>query len=151
MGRGNNMKQNKSDSEPGLSVERRVFFLTKESFHDVMDYIEAYCRAAGCTDRALGQISVASSEILANIDSYAYSHGGEVEILMHCSGRRLTVVFRDSGPPFDPLDAAVPDVNAPVSERTPGGLGIFLVRRLMTAVSYQYTDGQNELTIEKEF
>ena len=89
--------------------------------------------------------------MLANIDSYAYENGGEVEILTKCRDRVMTMVFRDNGKPFNPLLVQEPDVTLPLGERKPGGLGIFIVKKLMSDVSYAYENGQNVLTIEKDF
>ena len=63
----------------------------------------------------------------------------------------MTVVFRDSGPPFDPLHAKEPDVISALNKRKPGGLGIFIIKKLMSDVRYVYENGQNVLTIEKDF
>lgn len=133
------------------SPNSKSFFLTKDSFDTVMDYIAAECAAAGCTDDAVNHITIASSEILANIDSYAYEDGGEIEVLTKCRDRSMTVVFRDKGRPFNPLLVGEPDVSIPLNKRRPGGLGIFVVKKLMTDVSYVYENGQNVLTIVKEF
>ncbi len=143
------MKQDIPDTK-SVPAESRIFTLNRQTFEDVISYIEERCRALGCGEKALSRISVSSSEILANIDSYAYENGGEVEITISRSGRRLTITFKDSGAPFDPLSVKPPDVTAPLSEREPGGLGIFIVRKLMSSVRYEYADGQNVLTVEKE-
>ena len=134
-----------------VPMESRVFSLNKQTFDVVMEHIRERCIAAGCGEQAVSQISIASSEILANIDSYAYTDGGQVEILTRSRDRRMTIVFKDGGRPFDPLGAKTPDVTVPISERKPGGLGIFIVKKLMSDVSYKYDEGQNVLTIEKEF
>ncbi len=134
-----------------IPMDSRIFSLNKQTFDEVINYIEERCHAAGCGEQATGQVAVASSEILANIESYAYIEGGQVEILTRNRDRRITIVFKDGGRPFDPLSAKTPDVTVPISERKPGGLGIFIVRKLMSDVSYKYEDGQNVLTIEKEF
>ena len=57
-------------------------------------------------------------------------------------------MFKDSGVPFDPMQAEKPDVTLPLSQRKPGGLGIHIVQKLMDSVSYRYENGQNVLTIE---
>lgn len=132
-------------------MDRKSFFLTVNTFDSVTEYIAGRCASAGCDDDAVTQIIVASSEILANIDSYAYENGGDVEILTKCSDCRVTVVFRDNGKPFNLLTANEPDITLPLSERKCGGLGIFIVKKLMDNVSYEYINGQNNLTIEKDF
>ena len=89
-----------------------------------MDYIASCCRDSGCDEDTVGQITIACSEILANIDSYAYENGGDVEIQTKCRDRVMTIVFRDNGQPFDPLKKQDPDVTLPLNERRRGGLGI---------------------------
>lgn len=129
----------------------KKFFLSKETFDEVTNYITERCKEEGCDETTVGHFTIASSEILANIDSYAYENGGEVEILTKCGNRRMTVVFKDSGAAFNPLLVKEPDVTLTLAERKRGGLGILIVKKLMTEVSYQYAEGQNVLTLEKEF
>lgn len=129
-------------------IDSRTFFLDKSSFERVMEYIAGECAAAGCDEDTITHITIASSEILANIDSYAYENGGEIEIVTSCHDRKMTVIFKDSGPLFNPLMVEEPDVVSPLSERAYGGLGIFIVRKLVNDVRYTYENGQNVLTIE---
>ena len=136
---------------PEPVYETKDFFLTKESFDSVLGYISDRCKEYGCATDIVYNILTASSEILANIESYAYEDGGELQIMTISRGRRISIVFKDSGVPFDPLLAKKPDVTLPLEQRSPGGLGIHIVRKLMDSVSYRYEDGQNILTIEKDF
>ena len=133
------------------TINSKTFFLNRDSFDSVTDYIAGECAAAGCDEDTIGHVTIAASEILANIDSYAYENGGEIEILTQCRGRRMTVIFKDSGPAFDPLQVKDPDLTGPLSERARGGNGIFIVRKLMDDVRYTYENSQNVLTIEKDF
>ena len=132
-------------------IDSRTFFLDESSFESVTEYIAGVCAAAGCDEDTVAHITIASSEILANIDSYAYKNGGEVEILTWCRDRRMTVIFKDSGPAFNPLQVNEPDVNVPLSEREIGGLGLFIVKSLVDDVRYTYENRQNMLTIEIDF
>ncbi len=131
--------------------ENKKFMLTKESFDEVIDYISDKCSEYGCSNGIVYSIATAASEILANIESYAYENGGEIEISSVVRERRVIIIFRDNGKPFDPLLAAKPDITLPLKQRTPGGLGIFIIQKLMDNVSYRYENGQNVLTIEKDF
>lgn len=131
--------------------QSKVFLLNKNTFDDALDYIKGCCVKAGCDDMTVNSITVSSSEILANIDSYAYEDGGDVEIFSKCIRRRMIVEFKDSGRAFNPLLVSEPDTTLKLSERKPGGLGVFIVKKLMTDVSYEYRDGHNILRIEKEF
>ncbi|MEE0956744.1 MAG: SpoIIE family protein phosphatase [Ruminococcus sp.] len=132
-------------------MKSKTFFLNKESFDSVLSYIEACCLESGCDEETVGQITIACSEILSNLDSYAYENGGNVEIQSKCRDNRMTLIFRDNGQPFDPLRKQDPDVTLPLSERRRGGLGIYIVKKLMSDVSYEYIDHQNVLTVTKDF
>lgn len=99
------------------------------------------------------QVELAIEEIFVNIASYAYPSGrGDVTIAAEVSGdpKELTVVFKDSGVPFDPLAKEDPDITLPIEQRRIGGLGIFLVKDTMDDVTYRYADGMNILTMKKE-
>ena len=63
----------------------------------------------------------------------------------------VQLMFLDSGFPYDPLTRQDPDISAEIEERKEGGLGIFLVRKTMDDMKYEYKDGQNCLTIRKSF
>ncbi len=131
--------------------DSKTFFLDKSTFDSVTDYIASKCTEAGCNEDVVGQIVIATSEILANIDSYAYENGGDIEVLTKCRDRRMTVIFKDSGRPFNPMLVQEPDVSLALGKRKPGGLGIFIVKKLMSDVSYVYDSGQNVLTVDKDF
>ena len=132
-------------------MESKRFYLTVETFDSVTEYVTEQCEKAGCDSDTVGKIEIATSEILANIESYAYENGGEIEILTKCRDHRMTVVFKDQGKQFNPMQVQEPDVNMPLSKRKPGGLGIFIVKKLMSETGYTYENGQNILTIEMDF
>ncbi len=131
--------------------DSKKFFLSKDTFESVTEYISERCTEAGCDSATVDRITIASSEILANIDSYAYENGGEIEIITKSRDRRMTVVFKDYGEPFNPLHVKEPDIDQPLNKRKPGGLGLFIVKKLMSDVSYSYENGQNVLTINMDY
>ena len=91
-------------------------------------------------------------EIFINIASYAYRPGeGPVTIRVSVEEDpiRVTLTFIDNGKPFDPLAREEADVTLPAEKRRIGGLGIFLVKKTMDSVTYEYKDGQNILTVVK--
>ncbi len=136
---------------PIPEYENKTFFLTMQSFDTVLDYIQERCKEYGCSMDIVYNILTASSEILANIESYAYENGGDVQIMTISNRRKVTIVFKDKGKAFDPMLVVKPDVTLPLSQRRQGGLGIHIVKKLMDSSSYRYEDGQNILTIEKDF
>ena len=100
--------------------------------------------------RLLLQISV--EELFVNIASYAYAPDkGRATVRVEVSGDPVTVTitFIDHGIPYDPLSRQDPDVTKPAEDREIGGLGIFLTRKIMDDLSYEYADGKNILTLKK--
>ena len=65
------------------------------------------------------------------------------------NGDVITLRFRDGGIPFNPLKKDSPDTSLPINQRKIGGLGIYFVIRKMDNVDYEYTNGENILTIRK--
>ena len=118
------------------------------------DYIDARLEALDVPMKVQTQINVAIDEIVSNIASYAYAPGtGDFTVRFEAreEPRAAVITFTDSGMPFDPLAAEAPDVSLAAEDRKIGGLGIFLVKKIMDGVSYQYVDGKNILCIEKRF
>jgi anti-sigma regulatory factor (Ser/Thr protein kinase)/class 3 adenylate cyclase len=109
-----------------------------------------------CADRELGgdiahAINLSLDELLTNTISYGYDDEAEhlIDIAISVNRDRLTVTIRDDARPFDPTEAAAPDLDAGIDERPIGGLGIHLVRAMMDRVEYRYIQGHNELTLTK--
>ena len=123
-----------------------------EYLDEVNDFIMAELEPQDCDPKTQMQISLAVEEIFVNIASYAY-HPGTGEATVRCGiveePLQIELVFLDSGKPYDPLQREDPDVTLSAEERKIGGLGVFLVKKLMDDVRYEYRDGCNILTIRK--
>ena len=118
----------------------------------VNDFIHSVL-PAGCDVMLLNQIDLAVEEIFVNIAHY--SGAGEAEIFAgyHVSGDgscQLTMIFKDGGKPFNPLEREDPDLTLSAEERKIGGLGIFLTKKFMDSVEYEFVDGKNVLKITKK-
>ena len=124
-----------------------------ENIPSVTAFIDSQLEAVDCPIKAQMQIDVAIDELFSNIARYAYPDGrghATVRFVFDEANRTISLIFADSGIPFNPLEQQEPDVNKPLAERPIGGLGIFLVRKTMDAVDYRREDGQNILTIQKK-
>lgn len=132
-----------------LKIEART-----ENLNQVMAFVDESLEEAGCSMKAQIQIDVAVEEVFVNIAQYAYAPGtGEAVIRVETEKNPGTVeiVFIDSGIPFNPLAVKEPDVTLSASDRKIGGLGIFMVKKSMDDVNYEYVDKKNILTIKKTF
>ena len=123
-----------------------------ERLPEVLSFLERHLEEADCSMKAQMQIAVAAEEIFVNIAHYAYApETGMATVHLEISGepRRASVTFLDRGVPFDPLAKEDPDVSLSAEERDIGGLGIFMTKKTMDEVRYEYRDGQNILTMVK--
>ena len=118
----------------------------------VTDFVNGVLERFGCPPKAVIQIDVVIDELFSNIAYYAYApEEGSATISIDVKEDPLSVIisFADKGKPFDPLSMKEPDTALSADERQIGGLGIFLVKKTMDSVSYEYKDGQNILTVKK--
>ena len=121
-----------------------------EKLDEVTAFIDAFLEEHDCPMKIQMQIDLCLEEMFVNIAHYAYPDGaGEAEILVSESGGTVTITLIDSGLPYDPLKKEDPDISLGAEERQIGGLGIFLVKKNMDAVSYRYEDGKNIFTMQK--
>lgn len=123
-----------------------------ENLPAVVDFVNQNLEGANCPPRAQMQIALAVEEIFVNIASYAYGPDkGQATVRVEVSEAPVTVTitFIDNGMPYDPLAAEDPDVTLSADERRIGGLGVFLVKKTMDDVSYEYKNGQNILKLKK--
>jgi anti-sigma regulatory factor (Ser/Thr protein kinase) len=103
--------------------------------------------------KILHDINLAVEEILANIISYGYTDNREeheIKLGVSVQPGEVRVDVEDDGRPFNPLEAPEPDTTKPLEERTLGGLGIYLVRKLMDGLEYQRQAGKNLLLMKKK-
>lgn len=124
-----------------------------ENIDTVTDFVDARLEELDCSMKVMAQINVAVDELFSNIARYAYQpETGSATVRVEVTEDPLEVVitFMDHGVPYDPLKKADPDVTLSADERKIGGLGIFLVKKTMDDVKYEYRDGQNILKICKK-
>ena len=104
--------------------------------------------------KAQMQINIAIDEIFSNISYYAYQpNTGDVTVQLEISEEpaEVTITFIDQGIPYDPFSQEEPDTTLSADERKIGGLGIFMVKKSMDDLSYEYKDGKNILKMKKAF
>ena len=125
---------------------------TVENIEAVTDFVNEQLEAIDCPMKAQMQIDIAIDELFGNIAHYAYNpEVGDATVRVEVIEEPLAVVitFIDKGVPYDPLAKADPDTTLSAEERQIGGLGIFMVKKSMDDIIYEYRDGQNILKIRK--
>lgn len=129
-----------------------VLEATTENLQKVLDFVGARISSVECTPKVQMQLDIAVEEIFVNIAHYAYAPGkGKATVRVDVSGDPVTVTitFIDRGIPYDPLKKEDPDVTLSAEERQIGGLGIFMTKKIMDDILYEYKNGQNILTLKK--
>ena len=124
-----------------------------EHLGEVLSFIEKHLEGSGCSERAKMQIGLAAEEIFVNICHYAYTPDkGKATVRVEVSQEPIvvTITFVDNGRPYDPMAKLDPDISLSAEERDIGGLGIFIAKKSMDDVIYEYKDGQNILKLKKK-
>ena len=98
------------------------------------------------------QINLAIEEAVVNVMNYAYPEGtkGDITIETKANKAELSFVISDTGKPFDPTAKAEVDITLSAEDRSIGGLGIHLIRKIMDHINYERIDGHNILTLIKK-
>lgn len=135
-----------------MHSEGQTFIAGHEGHDEALRYIHSRLEDSGCSEKVMKDIELSSSEILANIDMYAYQgvDNGIVRVSADVVDRKAIVIFRDNGPEYNPLERSNPDSEKRIKEHKIGGFGIFIVKKLMDDVHYERSGDTNILTIIKE-
>ena len=120
-----------------------------ESIPRVCEFLERVLEERGAPLKVIAQVNIAADEIFSNIARY--SGAASAAVVCEIGEDRVVIRFADDGSPYDPTVQREPDTTLSAEEREIGGLGIFMVKKSMDRVSYEYVDGRNILTIEKRW
>jgi anti-sigma regulatory factor (Ser/Thr protein kinase) len=121
-----------------------------ENLYTALDFVNVELEKMRCPQKAQMQIDVAVEEVFSNIARYAYSpETGLAVIRIRTGPNEIRLEFEDRGEPYNPLENADPDISAPAENRPLGGLGVFMVKKMMDTVEYRYEGSKNLLTLKK--
>lgn len=119
--------------------------------HRLDEFVHRACAAAGVPEERTDMLVLAVEEAVTNVINYAYGEReGEIVLTCRSDGSALVFEIMDKGKAFDPTQMAEPDVTLPADEREPGGLGLFLIRKIMDGVCYRRIRDTNVLTLTKQ-
>ncbi len=132
-------------------MSERKFPASFDYLDEIREYVGEQARTAGFSDNEIYWIQLATDEAASNVIEHAYegSANGQIELSCDPKQDRIVITLHDHGKPCDPSQVPQPDLNADLSDRKIGGLGIYLMRKLMDEVHYDITPSGNRLTLVK--
>ena len=115
---------------------------------EVMERVDEFGFTTDVPAAAIAKIQLVLDELVTNV----LNHGDADDLRIDLNSRPgyITTIVSDNGRPYDPFRAPEPDVSLGLHERTPGGLGVMIVKNVMSDVSYTYANGRNVLTLTLE-
>ncbi len=114
-------------------------------------FLDGFCAVEGIPERTCSQLQVAFEELTINAIRYGKCEpkNSAIRLAIWRKGDEISAVFSDSGVAFNPLEAPPPDTTGSILNRPLGGLGIHLVRHLMSSIRYERRDGRNFLYLSR--
>lgn len=129
-------------------VEKK-FSVNLENISSAQNFINLWCKENNVSQKINVKISVCSDEVLSNIVNYSQANFFIIKCNM--DNNIISITFCDDGKCFDPLtQVEEPDVSLNAQEREVGGLGIFIVKKMMKSVEYNRAENQNILNMKIE-
>ncbi len=125
-----------------LFIEAKI-----ENIGAVSDFVGT--QIVNCNAKTKNEIMLAIDEIFSNIANYAYSAKTGYVTVRTTVDDDITIEFEDSGIAYNPLLSAEPNITLPAHERNIGGLGIFMVKKIMDSMEYRREGNKNILAIKK--
>jgi len=123
-----------------------------EFLDEIREFVAEVARSGGFSEKAIYSLQLAADEAASNIIEHAYEGVTDASLELSCDmrGDLIVITLRDWGKPFDPSEVKEPNISAELSDRQIGGLGIYLMRKLMDSVHYESTPRTgNLLTMTK--
>jgi len=120
-----------------------------ENMELLVQFISDIARKLGFSGKRIKEIELATEEALVNIINYAYpDYSGDIKVT--CTqdpSKDFVIKIEDTGIAFDISSLKDPDISAGISDREVGGLGVFLIRKLMDKVKYHRKNKKNILEL----
>jgi len=127
---------------------QKSFARSAKSLDEIFDFIGIFFREHKVSKQVAFSIKFAVEELFTNFVKYNLSSQSQISLDLSIEGKNLVVRLMDSEDhPFDPTKAPDPDLHAPLDKRRAGGLGIFLVKRMVDKIEYHHTDKMSTITL----
>lgn len=133
------------------SAWTRTLGATLKDLTDSMDECGRFLHQAGAPEEAVFAAHLAMEELITNTIKYGYPSDsvGKVFLHLHLHEKKFHLRMEDSAPEFDPFNQPPPDLTLPIHQRPVGGLGLHLIKNLMTTCHYRREEDRNVVLLEK--
>jgi anti-sigma regulatory factor (Ser/Thr protein kinase) len=129
----------------------RAFARSNNSLTAIYEFAEGILAAGVVGDAARFSVHLAIEELFVNMVKYNPDAEGDIDIEVMVAGGKVTVTLTEYG--VAEFDVTVPktvDTSASLAERSPGGLGVYLIQNLADTLDYEYGDGRSRVIFTKE-
>ena len=132
---------------PELSVDSPI-----ENFAIVKDWLQSIFDIIGCEGKPAKQLFIAVDEMFTNIAHYAYQDVGKVffKASYNSDEKSLRISIIDNGDKYNPLEKPDPDIAQRIKDKTVGGLGIFMTKKMVDKIEYSRMEDKNVLVLIKK-
>ena len=136
----------------GIDDNEFSFDATVENVSLAIDFVNEKAEKLPFSPKDKHMLDIAVDEIVSNVARYAYEgNDGKATVKFSSDDEGITITVIDSGIPYNPLEKEDPDITLSAEERGIGGYGIFIVKKVMDEITYEYKDNQNIFTMKKNY
>ena len=123
---------------PVASMPKAAFSADFANLDSIRDFVGEIAEQAGFSGKEVYSLQLAADEACSNVIEHAYEgiSGGEVEISCDVQADQITIVIHDHGKLFDMTQVRRPNLGKELGEREVGGLGVYLINKLMDEVRF---------------
>lgn len=122
-----------------------------EYLDEIREFVAETARASGFSEKTIYSLQLAADEAASNIIEHAYKGVKNATLAITCDfeNNHIIITMHDTGLAFDSKAVKQPNLKANLNERQIGGLGVYLMRKLMDSVEYESSKSGNLLTMTK--
>jgi anti-sigma regulatory factor (Ser/Thr protein kinase) len=129
----------------------KAFARSNDSLSAIYEFAEGVLTANAVGDAACYSVHLALEELFVNMVKYNPDVVSDIDVDLTVVGGKVTVTLTEYGvPEFDVTAPRQVDTEAPLSERIPGGLGVYLIQNLADSLEYEYEDGLSRVIFTKK-
>ncbi|MDR0556819.1 MAG: SpoIIE family protein phosphatase [Treponema sp.] len=145
---GKSPRNSASPESPPVFERETTLPAVLDNLDRLFEWVETFLADYSCPTKVCRQFAMVTEEVFVNIVHCAYpGKTGDVTLRAGRAGEAFVLQYEDEGVPFNPLEWPTPDIKAGLEDRGLGGLGIYLIKKMMDQVVYTRLPDKNQLTV----